>query len=93
MSQILIEFHIRVGGSRSGDGKRDGKNGISSKFGFGPSKLVLGSIELFNHELIDLLLFCDVFANESGSNDVIDIGYGFGDTFSEEKIFIIVPQL
>ena len=61
-------------------------------FGFGPSELIFGTIEHFNHKLIDLLLFGDVFTDECGATDVIDVGYGFGYAFSHKQRFIVISE-
>jgi hypothetical protein len=78
--------------SSSRKGKRNGQNRIGSKFGFGPSKLIFCTIEHFNHKLIDLLLFGDVFTNESGANDVIDVEYCFGNTFPHKQRFVVISE-
>ncbi len=92
LPEVLIEFQIWMCSPSSGKGKGNSENWIGSNFLFGPSELIFCTIEILNHKLINLLLFGGIFTNESGTNDIIDIGYGFGDTFSKKQRFIIVSE-
>lgn len=50
---VLVEWESRTGGSGSGGGERNSEDSVGSQNRLGPSVLVLGSIELFDHESVN----------------------------------------
>lgn len=78
-----------LGGRSLGNSKTDTKDGIGTQLG-----LVWGSIEV-DQEFVNLwlVLDIDVLLDESGANDLVDVGNGLGDTLSEPLCLVAVAEL
>lgn len=84
----VFETHL-LSGTGLGDGQGNTKDGVGTKLG-----LVAGTIELVE-EGIDsgLVLDIEVLLNQSGSNDLVDVLDGLGDTLAVPLGLVTISEL
>lgn len=75
--------------SRLGDSQRHTKDGVCTELSLVWSAIKLGE-ELIN---LWLILDIDVLLDESGSNDIVDVGYSLGDTLSTPLGLVSITEL
>ena len=84
----MFKTHL-LSGTGLGDGQGNTKDGVGTKLG-----LVAGTIELVE-EGIDsgLVLDIEVLLNQSGSNDLVDVLDGLGDTLAVPLGLVTISEL
>mmetsp|Transcript_74964 Transcript_74964/g.165560 ORF Transcript_74964/g.165560 Transcript_74964/m.165560 type:complete len:325 (+) Transcript_74964:248-1222(+) len=82
LGNVLVEWHAVCCSTSPADCHRHGQNGIRTDFGFAPAPLILGTVDLFNHEFINLGLICHIQAHQLRCEDVVHVGYSFQNTFA-----------
>ena len=62
---VAVEWEVLGVSSGSCDGQGNGQNSICSYVGLAPSVLVLGPVELLDHQTVDFLLSVYVFTEQT----------------------------
>mmetsp|Transcript_31164 Transcript_31164/g.97781 ORF Transcript_31164/g.97781 Transcript_31164/m.97781 type:complete len:202 (+) Transcript_31164:262-867(+) len=76
LTDVLVQLHAK--GHRAGPrhGHGDGQNRVGAKRRLWEAPLILGAIQLVDHDLIKLLLKSHVLSLQSRSNHAVDVGDG-----------------
>mmetsp|Transcript_46418 Transcript_46418/g.83814 ORF Transcript_46418/g.83814 Transcript_46418/m.83814 type:complete len:280 (-) Transcript_46418:1440-2279(-) len=92
LCHILVQWHFICSGSCSANSHGDSKNCICAQVGFAPAPLVLCTIELLDHQLVNCGLIGHIHANQLWSNDLVDVRNGFQDSLAQETRLVGVSQ-
>lgn len=93
LGNVLVERNALGGGTGSGSCEGHGQDGVGAELLLAPAPLVLGAIELLDHESVDLLLARNVHALERRADDLVDVLDGSEATLAEEPVSILVSEL
>lgn len=88
-SNVLVEGNAVLLSTGLGNGDGDTEDGVGTELG-----LVGGAVKL-DEEVVDGLLVSDLEArlDELGSDDVVDVGNGLGDTLAHVRLLVAIPEL
>ncbi len=89
---VLIEWDLLGKGCCSSDGKGNGKDGVSAEGGLAPAPFVLGTVEGFDHELVEGGLVLDVLSLKGGGDDGVDVVHGLLDAETEVSGLVLVSE-
>ena len=89
VGDVCVERDTLLGSRGLCDGHGDTENGVGTELG-----LVGGTVKLV-HELVDgaLVLDVEVLLDESGSNDIVDVGDGLEDTLAAPLGLVTITEL
>lgn len=93
LSQVVVEWEASSISTSTGSCERNSENGVGTNLLLAPAPLVLGTIDLLDHLLVDGNLLGDVHTLESWGKDVVDIGNGLKATLSEESLWVLISEL
>ena len=89
VGDVSVERDALLSSGSLGDGHGDTEDGVGTELG-----LVGGTVKLV-HELVDgaLVLDVEVLLDESGSNDIVDVGDGLEDTLAAPLGLVTITEL
>lgn len=89
VGDVSVEGDTLLSSGSLGDGHGDTEDGVGTELG-----LVGGTVKLV-HELVDgaLVLDVEVLLDESGSNDIVDVGDGLEDTLAAPLGLVTITEL
>mmetsp|Transcript_54130 Transcript_54130/g.127198 ORF Transcript_54130/g.127198 Transcript_54130/m.127198 type:complete len:459 (-) Transcript_54130:23-1399(-) len=93
LGNVLIERHAASSRTSTAHSHGHSQNCVGTNFGLAPSPLVLRSIDLFDHHLVNLGLVGDVHAQELWSENIVDVCNGLQYTLSQQTTFVTVSKL
>mmetsp|Transcript_20625 Transcript_20625/g.55189 ORF Transcript_20625/g.55189 Transcript_20625/m.55189 type:complete len:263 (+) Transcript_20625:207-995(+) len=93
LRDVLVQRHLAGRRARPADRHGDGQDGVGAQLPFGPAPLVLGAVQLLDHDLVDLRLLGDVHAQQPGRDDVVDVLHGPEDALPKQAALVAVAQL
>jgi hypothetical protein len=93
VSEIMIKRDLLCISSSAGNSERDGQDGICSDLLFAPSPLVLSSIELLNHLLVNGTLLGDILSLKCGAEDGVHIVNSLENTLAEVASWVLISKL
>ena len=92
ISQVLVKGQVVGGSSSAGSSQRNSEDGIGADLLLAPAPLVLGSINLFDHLAVDLLLLSHIHTLEGRAEDLVDILDGLEASLSKEALGVFVSE-
>ena len=93
LGDVLVEGEVGGLGGGTADGEGDTENGIGTELGLAPAPLVLGSVELLDHLLIDLGLLGGIHTDEGGGDNLVDVLDGGLDTLAHVLGLDLITEL
>ncbi len=86
-AEEAVEGHIQRSGCSAAGGDGDGQNGVGTQLGF-----VLGAVGV-DHGLVDGVDVGSIHADDSISDDGVDVLHGLGDALAQIAALVAVAQL
>mmetsp|Transcript_36754 Transcript_36754/g.79631 ORF Transcript_36754/g.79631 Transcript_36754/m.79631 type:complete len:671 (+) Transcript_36754:888-2900(+) len=93
LRNVLIKGHSAGSSTSSANCHRNCEDGIGTQFRLAPSPVVLGSIQLFDHEFVDAGLVCDIQPDQLRGDDGVDVGDSLQNAFAKQAALVVVSEL
>mmetsp|Transcript_132950 Transcript_132950/g.425532 ORF Transcript_132950/g.425532 Transcript_132950/m.425532 type:complete len:522 (+) Transcript_132950:333-1898(+) len=93
LRDVLVERHLAGGRTGPANSHRYSQDRVRAELGLAPTPLVLGAIELLDHQLVDARLVRHIHANQLRADNIVNVCDRLEHALAHQPALVIVPQL